>query len=323
MSWKLALQSDDSQEVITALESEMSALLDTILTEVEHDDPEFEEALRLATPGRMILSVKRSGSYKTRGVKQGFKEDKITADGEGFNYYAHVAKLMSVRITFFRPDRGTRRVAVKDVSVAFLQSNKYEAGTKKYISFKWPLTQQWRYFKQSGPIYGEPSAVIRWENTIAPWLESEGFERGCNEPCAFYHEDQDLLDLLYVDDNLYDGEEDDIRWASDRLDNRFKCKNLEWLTQDCPLDHLGMSLSKNSDYHCISMHDYIMNCLVILGLEDCTPVDNPMIESIDGDSAPLNATDTRLFLTGIGCAGWLQNTGRPDIAYTHSRCAQR
>ena len=42
------------------------------------------------------------------------------ADGPGFNYYSHVAKLMSVRMTFFRPDRGTRRIAAKDVSVAFL-----------------------------------------------------------------------------------------------------------------------------------------------------------------------------------------------------------
>ena len=70
------------------------------------------------------------------------------------------------------------------------------------------------------------------------------------------------------------------------------------------------------------MHDYIMNCLFTLGLEDCTSVDNPMIEPIDGDSAPLNARDTQLFLTGVGAAGWLQSTCRPDISYPQSRCAQ-
>jgi hypothetical protein len=244
------------------------------------------------------------------------------ADGPGFNYYSHVAKLMSVRMTFFRPDRGTRRIAAKDVSVAFLQSDEFEEGTKKYICFKWPLTHKWRYFKQSGPIYGEPSAVIRWENTIAPWPENEDFERGCNEPCAFHHKDRDLVDLLYFDDNLYDGEEDDIQWASDRLDARFQCTEIDWLTEDSPIVHLGMQVSKTNFHRCISMHDYIMNCMFALGLEDCTPVDNPMMEPIDGDSAPLDARDTQLFLTGVGYVGWLQSTCRPDISFSQSRCAQ-
>ena len=34
---------------------------------------------------------------------------------------------------------------------------------------------------------GEASAPIRWENTVAPWFEEQGFIRGDNEPCAFYH----------------------------------------------------------------------------------------------------------------------------------------
>ena len=176
INWQRALQSEDAAEIITSLETEMDSLLSTILTEIFPDDPEFEEALKLATPGRLILSTKRTGNYKSRGVKQGFKENKLIADGPGFNYYSHVAKLMSVRMTIFRPDRGTRRIAVKDVSVAFLQTHSYEEGTVKYICFKWPLTRRWRYFRQSGPIYGEASAVIRWENTIAPLVGERRFQ---------------------------------------------------------------------------------------------------------------------------------------------------
>ena len=33
---------------------------------------------------------------------------------------------------------------------------------------------------------------------------------GDNEPCAFYHPERDLLIILYVDDCLADGHEDDI-----------------------------------------------------------------------------------------------------------------
>ena len=52
-------------------------------------------------------------------------------------------------------NRGNRRIAIKDVSTAFLQSDKYPDGTVKYVSFKDPLTLKWHYYKQSGPLYGE------------------------------------------------------------------------------------------------------------------------------------------------------------------------
>ena len=50
------------------------------------------------------------------------------------------------------------------------------------------------------------------ENTIAPWLEEQGFERGKNEKSVFYNKERDLLLLLYVDDCLVDGQEEDINW---------------------------------------------------------------------------------------------------------------
>ena len=83
-----------------------------------------------------------------------------------------------------------------------------------------------------------------------------------------------------------------------------------------------MWVTKSNEYHNISMHEYIMNALMTLELADCTPVDNPMIESIDGDSTPLNTKDTQTFLTGCGIGGWQQSTCPPDIAYTQSRIAQ-
>ena len=74
-----------------------------------------------------------------------------------------------------------------------------------------PISRERELFRQSGPLYGENSAPRRWEDTYAPYLESEGFERSPNEPSIFYDPDEDILDLTYVDDNYLDGEEDDIR----------------------------------------------------------------------------------------------------------------
>jgi hypothetical protein len=233
-----------------------------------------------------------------------------------------VAKFISIRTTVCRPNRGTRRLAVKDVRTAFLQSHKYPPGVLKYIAFKDPTTRTWNYSRQSGPIYGEPSAVIRWEDTIAPWFETEGFERGKNEPCAFLHEDRDLVALLYVDDNLIDAEEDDVKWAADRLEARFECKETEWLAPDEPLDYLGMLLTQDDLCTYISMSTYIRGAIKLLGFEGLRPVSTPINQPINPDSTLLDQTLIRFCLTAVGILGWLVNTCRPDMAYAHSRIAQ-
>ena len=178
MSWKRALSGPDRKSAIEALEKELASLENTILTRLQPGTAEYENAKKEATSGRFLLDIKRSGKMKARGIKQGFKENKETADGYDFNYYSHVAKLTSARATLFRPNRRGRRVALKDVSTAFLQALKYPNGMVKYLCIRHPVTGEMLYFRQDVPIYGEASAPVRWENTIAPWLEEQGFERG-------------------------------------------------------------------------------------------------------------------------------------------------
>ena len=83
-------------------------MLDTVLTLVDEDDPKYNEYHRRAITGRFLLDIRRNSAYKARGVNHGFKEDKVAADGIGFNYYSHVVKLYTLRIAFFRPNRATR-----------------------------------------------------------------------------------------------------------------------------------------------------------------------------------------------------------------------
>ena len=111
MSWKLALAGPDRPKVIKAYGDEVASLCDTILTRVHKGDSEYAKAVELATPGRALLDIKRSGDYKGRIVKQGFKENKTLADGPDFNYYAHTAKLMTVRTAILRHNRAGRRLA--------------------------------------------------------------------------------------------------------------------------------------------------------------------------------------------------------------------
>ena len=154
MKWEKALQSEDKAKAMAALDKELNSLQQTILTQVTSEDLDWSQAVSTATPGRLILDIKRSGMYKVRGVKQGFRENKELADGPDFNYYSNVVKIHAVRLALFRKRSRTRIIAMKDVSTAFLQSNKYPKGKVKYIAFKHPVTHKWIYFRQSGPIYG-------------------------------------------------------------------------------------------------------------------------------------------------------------------------
>jgi hypothetical protein len=323
LNWKQVLSGPDRDSAVAAFQAERDSLLDCILIPIEPGHPEYQTALAEHCTGRYLLDQKRNGRWKARGVKQGFKENKELTDGADFVYYSHVAKLVTIRTSLFRPNRGTRRVAIKDVCVAFLQADLFPETTVKYVSFKNPVTGEREYYRQMGPLYGECSAPIRWEDTCAGHLISEGFERGQNEQSVFMHDERDLLILTYVDDMFQDGEEDAISWGSDLLDERFECKDTEWLVPNSePLDFLGMSLSMDDDRIHLSMSAYILDTLAVLNITDIKVAETPIVKPIDSESPPLSPADHRKFMTGVGCLGWLVNTGRPDVAYAHSRVAQ-
>jgi hypothetical protein len=325
MSWQKVLQGPKRGEAIEALHKELNSLCDTILEEILPNHPDRARAEAEAISGRFLLDLRRNQELKARGVKHGFKEDKATADGIGFNYSAHVTRLKTIRLVILRRGRGNRRLAIKDVRVAFLQSDGFPDQVVKFLVFKWPLTGEKRYFRQLGPIYGESSAPIRWEDTFCPFLEDEGFDRGDHDRSAFHHRKFDLVDLLWVDDNMLDGEEDHIKWASQRMDKRFDCKGLVWIepmgkNEDC----IGMEISMDANFTYMSMCQYIWNCIEVicdaLGISTSkfTPVSTPMDQPIDPDSSPLDAKMSKLFMTATGFLGWLQLTVRIDVSLLYS-----
>ena len=138
-------------------------------------------------------------------------------------------------------------------------------------------------------MYGEYSGPVRWEDTYAPHMESCDFIRGDNEKSLFYYEGRDIVDVTFVDDNMFDAEEEDIIWASEcTLGNRFECKELEWVPLDgTPIDYLGMHLSMDSESTSISMEYYIENCLDVLDWNHLKHRSRPMSKPIDELSAPL------------------------------------
>ena len=123
-------------------------------------------------------------------------------------------------------------------------------------------------------LYGENSAPRRWEDTYSPYLESESFVRGYNDRSIFWHPERDVVDLTYVDDNCLDGEEAEVAWATDTINERFDCKDLDWVPMDgVPIDYLGMLMSMDSERTFLEMYVYIQvnNALEIMGWSNLKP----------------------------------------------------
>jgi len=321
MSWKKALQTHPN-EVKAAYDKEIGSLLKTILTEITPEHENWYTAVQQAIPGRALLDIKRSGAWKARLVKQGFKEDRTTADGPNFNYYSNVVRFSAVRSILARRRTMDRLLCTIDVQTAFLQSQPYPDGMVKYLSCKNPITGKWHYYEQSGPIYGEASAPVRWEDTLAPWIESIGFHRGQNEPAAFWHHTRDIVLLTFVDDLLIDGYQADIDWFLRKINGRFECKDEEYLRPGQDLDYLGMEVSIHHGNIHLSMKKYIENACDILNIKPSVRIQRPIQQPIDTESRPLTYPEHKHFLTAVGMLGWLFNTVRMDVSYAYSRIAQ-
>ena len=318
LNWKRALQSESKLKVMEALNKEKTALA-KILTLIPDGHPEREVAERSASHGRYLLDRKRCGRWKARGVKT--REDK-RVDGPDFNYFARVARLVSLRTLVCRPDRHFRSLCARDISTAFLQSMKYAPSEPaRYAKFRDPTTGEFEYFRQSGPIYGEASAPIRWEKTLAAALESAGFQRGQNDPSLYYNPETDVAVIVYVDDILADGDKAAVTEFMSWLETRFECREPEWLTIESPIQYIGIDIWLDSTHVHMSMSYYVEKLSKLLDIGRGRKVTSPITSDIMDDT-PLRKELVKAFRSGLGGTGWLANTVRPDIAFAQSRISQ-
>ena len=327
IKWKKALEGEDRDKAIASFHAERDSLLDNVLVLIDEDHPQYATAIEQACPGRYLLDEKRSGMWKTPGVKQGFKENKLLADGPGFVYYSHVVKLYTVRISLFRPNRGTRRVAIQAVMTAFLQSDGFPSDVVKYLKMYNPIASKLEYFRQVGPLLG------CMERTLLQCVGRTPMLRILRVRGIFVETMRDrhfiTRSVIFSTCHMWmitSWMERRIPFSghlSALLEDRFDCKELEWLEPNAtPLDYLGMELTMDTLRTYIGMEAYITNCLEVLGWENCKPARTPMDRHIDSDSPALSPDKVTKFFTANGFLGWLSSTNRPDITHTFSRIGQ-
>ena len=334
LRWNDFLGTKDDHEVRKAYTTEMDTLCDPvkgILRELtEEDGDEYLQATEKgrATPCRLILTIKRSGSFKARCVVRGDLEDHVRLDGEGYNYYSNVVELGSLRNAFFKPGRYYDTVSTCDISCAYTQADRFpDDDPPRYLVLYDPVIKSRRYFRQLGNLYGSKASGKRWQDTFFRWLNSSDddlrFTQGANEPCCFWDASRNLLVLTYTDDVIALGPDKHVREFMAKLHQRFDCKPEEYLSATNPLDFIGMDLCKDGECLYISMHRYIQRMVSVLGIDTNTSLPTvPISGPIDTTTRLLNADERSWLLQALGCLGWVSQTSRVDLRYSHSRISQ-
>ena len=286
--WGKALATENIKDkVIEAYEAEYDSLTGKhkVLHKLNPDDEEYDKAVKESCKARAILGIKRCGRVKVRIVLRGDLQDKEKVDPPNFNYYARVVSLTSVRIALGGFNASDECMAFIDISTAFLQTDRYDETVIKYVKLKNPITGETIYFKQLGSLYGETSAPALWERTIATWIQDQGFIRGRNDPCCFYHSQRKLRITLYVDDLKMIGKREQIFWFHELLIKRFETRELIWLNPGITQDYLGMEVSMDDGMNVyVSMQSYSLKLIQFMEMEmigkECRIVACPFVESL-------------------------------------------
>ena len=111
-----------------------------------------------------------------------------------------------------------------------------------------------------------------------------------------------------------------VKWIFFELEERFKCKSADMVTDLITQNYLGMVIRVEGDRIYMSMAKYLENACRILKIEGTSWV--PINQPIDTDSPVLSTKGKADFLTAVGMLGWLAQTVRVDVSYTYSCIAQ-
>ena len=227
------------QDWLEPYKKEMQEVENRRLTLLDDDDI-TDDIRRDALPLRMILESKRDGRLKGRLVAIGYREPKYW---DIKTNSSPVVSLSTVRALLFKAGLASDVISSVDVSVAFLQADPYpDDHPKRYVMYQPDRSIKAKYYLLRGAIYGQRSASREWYDTLAGWLESKGYHKKVDEPCAFVN-DKGFTVLTYVDDLICRGSIEETERFYKLLADKFDCKDYNILAPDNRLAFLGFDIT--------------------------------------------------------------------------------
>ena len=158
--------------------------------------------------------------------------------------------------------------------------------------------------------------------SIATVLQQLGYIRLVSEPNVFRHPHNKAYIMVYVDDLLFTGEEQEINRIFEQIQQHMLLRPTGESTPGSTVSFLGRQITNRGNYYEITLGDsYIDNILQEAQLEICnpatTPGTTPTKETVE-DEELLNVEQHKQYRRMVGKLQWLSYT-RPDMAYTQQR----
>jgi hypothetical protein len=339
--WHKIIGTAEETIALAAFDAEFENMKSHGFEVIKPGDPDHAKLLKQARPGRVILAKKRADIHGEQRVKARAVElGHLSKSDSNTNTYSPVTSQEVLRAVVLRPGRnnphpkGPRLIATVDISQAYLQGDDNFAG---YVKFLHPLTKEYYVVKLRCPIYGSDKAAKWWFESLRRQFLTMGFVQGFNRagtdntvppeymrapaancPCMFYHPERDLTIIVYVDDVLADGRQEDLDWFFAEFQGRFKTTPVTWLTTDTPIDFIGIIISIDTTMIFLSMQPYIKKALALFGMTDCTPNRLPMRQDITDDTQ-LQLAQKAEFMQKMGVCHFLASS----VALTTKPAASR
>lgn len=258
---------------------------------------------------KWIFRTKENGIKKARLVARGCQIKKETDFGEN---YTPVARISTVRTALVHAVNKSYSIKQFDVPTAYLNGN-----LEKDVYMKPPdgvELEKNKVLKLNRGLYGLRESGKCWNKRFNDFLEAKGFERSRNDFCLYMNEEKQLWLVLYVDDILLIGTEENIELVTKELKNEFKTKDLGVVNS-----FLGMEIERNEDILKIRQTKQIDKMLEKFNMTESNTCKTPMAKGFQVEGEVVTNVPYRQLIGGLM---YIATTTRPDISYTTSFLSQ-
>nr|CAI5856792.1 unnamed protein product [Callosobruchus analis] len=225
---------------------------------------------------KWVFKKKSDDEYKARLVARGFQQE---SSEELYDIYASVAKLTTFRMLLVLSGRIGKTVHQMDVRSAFLYGDIEE---EVFMSLPGNNKTNSEFVcKLNKSIYGLKKSPKCWNKKFNSVMKSEGFSRSENDFCLYSKclESKELYVLLYVDDVLVLGTDDDqVNSLKKLLNSKFFMKDLGTVS-----NYLGIEVKQDLKEGIIELSqvNYLRNVLKRFNMHEYKPVKTPLESNPD------------------------------------------
>lgn len=265
-----------------------------------------EESLpegKTAIQTKWVFRTKDDGTKKARIVAKGFQ----LKEGSYFDpVYAPVARISTIRLLMSIALQNDWNIRQLDIPTAFL-NGKLENDV--YIYTPDGLETKSQILKLNRALYGLKESPKVWNDTFNEFALENNFERSKYDCCLYCSEN--VWILIYVDDILVMGKEENVKETVKLLQKYFQAKDMGNVK-----NFLGMTITRNEDKIKITQTKFIEKLLKIFNMETCNNKATPMETCFEynPDSVIIDVPYRQL----IGGLMYLSTTTRLDITFSVS-----